>query len=345
MLYYLDNFQSTAEGFRPGGKKAAKNANNNAANNGAKNKASGLNENYARELMELHTLGVDGGYSQQDVTELARMLTGWTYDQRALIRSNETFRFDSARHDNGTKHWLGREVAAAGVAEGDMALEVLAHHPATAHRISYKLAQYFVQDEPNAALVERMARVYLASDGDIGSVLRVLFASSAFLAPDAAGAKFKTPYQFVISAARASATPVANVAPLLTAMAQLGMPLYGCQTPDGYKNTEQAWLNPDALTRRIGFATALASGRLPLANRPAAAPALPAPALGEMMVAGAPATMAPATPAPPARPLDAARLQDTLGAAISPRTRGAVAASAEPLRAAMLLGSPDFMQR
>ncbi|MDB5959177.1 MAG: hypothetical protein JWP59_471 [Massilia sp.] len=307
MLYYLDNHLSSADGYSAGGKKA-----------GAKARATGLNENYARELMELHTLGVDGGYSQQDVTELARMLTGWTYDQRALIRNNQTFRFDAARHDSGAKHWLGREVAgiagAGGVAEGDMALEVLANHPATAHHISYELAQYFVHDAPNQALVERMARVYLASNGDIRSVLRVLFASSQFLAPDAAGAKFKTPYQYVVSAARAAATPVVDVAPLLATMAQLGMPLYGCQTPDGYKNTEQAWLNPGALTRRISFATALAAGKLPLAAGPAPA-------------------------------LDAARLEATLGPAISPRTRDAVAASAEPLRAAMLLGSPDFMQR
>jgi len=310
MLFYLDNFLSTANGYTPAGKRP-----------GQKGKATGLNENYARELMELHTLGVDGGYSQQDVTELARMLTGWTYDQRALIRSNQTFKFDAPRHDQGSKHWLGREVAPAGEAEGEMALDVLARHPATARNISYQLAQYFVQDEPNPALVDRMARVFIASDGDIRSVMRVLFASSQFLAPDAAGAKFKTPYQFVVSAARASATPVKNVGPLLATMTQLGMPLYGCQTPDGYKNTQQAWLNPDALTRRISFATALAAGRLPLAGKPA-------------MV----------TPAP-AIALDPERVAATLGEAISPRTRGAIAASAEPLRAAMLLGSPDFMQR
>ncbi|WP_426110326.1 DUF1800 domain-containing protein [Massilia sp. PWRC2] len=337
MLYYLDNFQSTAEGYRAGGKNAS-----------AKGKASGLNENYARELMELHTLGVDGGYSQKDVTELARMLTGWTYDQRALIRSNQTFRFDAARHDTGVKHWLGRDVAAAGVAEGDMALDVLASHPATARHISYKLAQYFVQDEPSAALVALMARVYLDADGDIGSVLRVLFASGEFMAPASAGAKFKTPYQFVVSAARASATPVRNVAPLLATMAQLGMPLYGCQTPDGYKNTEQAWLNPDALSRRISFASALAAGKLPLASAPLATAATSAPAMGEMMAAPPVAVPVPVPASAPPQAilaLDAVRLQATLGAAISPRTRSAVAATAEPLRAAMLLGSPDFMQR
>jgi uncharacterized protein (DUF1800 family) len=195
-----------------------------------------------------------------------------------------------------------------------MALDVLARHPSTARHLSYKLAQYFVQDNPPPALVERMARIFLESGGDIRSVLRTMFASAEFMAPEALGAKFKTPYQFVISAARASAAPVADIAPLLAAMNQLGMPLYGCQTPNGYQNTQQAWLNPDALSRRITFATALAAGKLPVAGAAAAV-------------------------------IDPARLQATLGGAMSRRTLTTVAASAEPLRAAMLLGSPDFMQR
>jgi uncharacterized protein (DUF1800 family) len=311
MLYYLDNYLSTSADYVPGKRRGALAP---ALPNAPKAKARGLNENFARELMELHTLGVDGGYTQKDVTELARMLTGWTYDQRALVRSNQTFRFDPQRHDQGVKTWLGREVAEQGQREGEMALDVLAGHPATARHISYKLAQYFVQDNPPPALVERMARSFLETKGDIRSVLRTMFASAEFMAPEALGAKFKTPYQFVISAARASAAPVLNIAPLLAAMNQLGMPLYGCQTPDGYKNTQDAWLNPDALTRRIAFATALAGGKLPLAT-------------------------------PPAPVLDPAQLAATLGDAISSRTRTTVAASAEPLRAAMLLGSPDFMQR
>jgi uncharacterized protein (DUF1800 family) len=328
MLYYLDNYLSTSAGYTPGGR-------GRLAQNAPKAKARGLNENYARELMELHTLGVDGGYSQKDVTELARMLTGWTFDQRALVRENQTFRFDPKRHDHGVKTWLGREVADQGQAEGEMALDVLARHPATAHHLSYQLAQYFVQDNPPPALVERMARTYLDTKGDIRSVLRTLFASAEFMAPQAVGAKFKTPYQFVISAARASAAPVANIAPLLGTMNQLGMPLYGCQTPDGYKNTQDAWLNPDALARRITFATALAGGRLQLASvrAPAAMPG--------MMGAAAPAS----APQAAVALLDAAQLQSTLGGAISERTRLAVAGSPENLRAAMLLGSPDFMQR
>jgi uncharacterized protein (DUF1800 family) len=331
MLVYLDNYLSTADGYTPGPLRKAVAM---LVPNAPKAKARGLNENFARELMELHTLGVDGGYTQKDVTELARMLTGWTFDQRALVRNNETFRFDAKRHDQGVKTWLGREVQEAGQREGEMALDVLARHPSTARHVSYKLAQYFVQDDPPPKLVERMAAAFLDSKGDIRSVLRTMFASAEFMAPEALGAKFKTPYQFVISAARASATPVANIAPLLGTMNQLGMPLYGCQTPDGYKNTQDAWLNPDALTRRITFATALGAGKLPLANAPKA------PALAAATGDGAGMAVTSAPPAP-----DPAQLQATLGSAISGRTLAMVAASAEPLRAAMLLGSPDFMQR
>jgi uncharacterized protein (DUF1800 family) len=342
MLYYLDNYLSTAPGYVPGGRAKLVAA---LAPNAPKAKARGLNENYARELMELHTLGVDGGYTQKDVTELARMLTGWTYDQRAMVRSGETFRFDPQRHDAGTKTWLGREIPDQGQREGEYALDVLAMHPATAHHLSYQLAQYFVDDNPAPALVERMARTYLDTKGDIRAVLRTLFASEEFMAPANLGAKFKTPYQFVVSAARASATPVTNVAPLLSAMSQLGMPLYGCQTPDGYKNTQDAWLNPDALTRRITFATALAAGRLPLASAPPS-PAMLAAARPIQGAAPAPAEAMTMAGAPAAAPvLDAAQLQATLGGAISSRTQGMVAGSPEPLRAAMLLGSPDFMQR
>ncbi|MES2325167.1 MAG: DUF1800 domain-containing protein [Pseudomonadota bacterium] len=303
MLYYLDNQASTAPGFVPGKKRMQADA--------APFQPKGLNENYARELMELHTIGVDGGYTQKDVTELARMLTGWTYNPRALVLRNQTFVFADERHDHGVKQWLGRTVPDQGQAEGEMALDVLAQHPATARHLGFKLAQYFVQDQPPPALVDRLARSYLDSKGDIRTVLRTLFASAEFMAPEAIGAKFKTPYQYVVSAMRASGVPVSNTGPLLNTMSQLGMPLYGCQTPDGYKNTKAAWLNPDALTRRITFATALGSGKLPLAS-----PAI-----------------------------DAGQLQATLGGSISGRTLTMVAANPEPLRAAMLLGSPDFMQR
>jgi uncharacterized protein (DUF1800 family) len=326
MLFYLDNVVSSAP------------------RTDAKGKARGLNENYARELMELHTLGADGGYTQRDVTELARMLTGWTFDQKRLARTGETFRFDAGRHDRGTKEWLGHAIAPAGQQEGEYALDVLAEHPSTARHVSRELAQYFVSDDPPQALVDRMAATWQASRGDIRAVLATLFASPEFMDAGTAGAKFKTPYQFVVSAVRASGVPVTNVGPLVNTMSQLGMPLYGCQTPDGYKNTQDAWLNPDALTRRIAFATALAGGRLPLGAVPPEA----RPAVMEASLAGSDVVPLP-PPAPAAAPtpvpLDPVRLQATLAGSVSPRTQAIVQRNPDNLRAAMLLGSPDFMQR
>jgi uncharacterized protein (DUF1800 family) len=355
MLFYLDNYVSTSNEF--GAEQAKK---------GAKGPR-GLNENYARELMELHTLGVDAGYTQKDVTELARMLTGWTFQPQRLARFNETFRFEPRRHDQGTKTWLGRTVAPAGQREGEMALDVLAVHPATAHHISYQLAQYFVSDAPPAALVDRMAKTWIETRGDIRSVLHTLFVSDEFMSPQAVGAKFKTPYQFVVSAMRASGAPVKNVMPLVNTLNQLGMPLYGCQTPDGYSNTQGMWLNPDALTRRITFATTLGTGRLPLPAIPAdmqamsASAAIPPRAVAQGEMAPPTGTVSPAVPPPMVTatrssaaqaaaaaaqmpPLDAASLQATLDGSISARTLDTVAHNPPELRAAMLLGSPDFMQ-
>jgi len=313
----------------------------------AVSRAGGVNENYARELMELHTLGGDGGYTQKDVSELARMLTGWTFDQRRLAASGETFRFDAKRHDRGAKTWLGQTIEADGQREGERALDVLALHPTTARHVSRRLAQYFVSDDPPAALVERMTAAWRAGGGDIRTVLRTLFASPEFMSAEALGAKFKTPYQFVVSAARAGAVQVANVAPLTGAMNQLGMPLYGCQTPDGYKNTQDAWLNPDALTRRIAFASSLAGGRLALDAAPVApVPDTTPPGSDRMVPAPRPAPVPAAAPKPaPMPPLDPAQLQATLAGSISGRTLGITRQHPENLRAAMLLGSPDFMQR
>ncbi|CAN5363549.1 hypothetical protein BH11PSE11_BH11PSE11_20710 [soil metagenome] len=261
-----------------------------------------------------------------------------------MVRTNRTFRFDEARHDWGDKQWLGRHVGAQGQREGEFALDVLAQHPATARHISYKLAQYFVQDNPPPALVERLAQRYLDTRGDIASVLRTLFASPEFMAPASMGAKFKTPYRYVISAARAGDLPVANIRPLLGTLNQLGMPLYGCQTPDGYKNTEQAWLNQDALTRRLSFATALAAGRLSLAQ----ARDVDGSGMGkrqlERNLERAMSRQPDSTQATPTPPLEAQALLATLGSAISPGTRESILGSAPNLRAALVLGSPDFMR-
>jgi uncharacterized protein (DUF1800 family) len=325
MLFYLDNWLSTG-------------ADAPAQRRGPKAKASGLNENYARELMELHTLGVDGGYSQQDVTELARIFTGWTIGRGG--RQGSMFEFDARKHDQGSKQWLGRTIAPAGQAEGEQALDILAAHPATARHIAYQLAQYFVADEPPASLVERLARRFTESQGDIRAVLRSLVDSAEFRAPTAQGAKFKTPYRYLLSALRATQLPDNNVRPLLGNLAQLGMPLYGCPTPDGYKNTEAAWLNPDAMTRRINLATALASGRLPLAEMPdPEAPGGMNPRALERQ-----AQKAEGGAAPPGLAVDAAALLATLGSSVTPRTRAALDNTPPALRAALLLGSPDFMR-
>lgn len=308
MLFYLDNWLSVAPESQP-----------------SKRRANGLNENFARELMELHTLGVDSGYTQKDVTELARMLTGWTF----APRNGGGFRFDARRHDWKDKDWLGRHVAARGQDEGEWALDVLAAHPATARHIAYQLAQYFVADRPPPALVDKLARRFMETQGDIRAVLSTLFSSAEFWNPDTAGGKFKTPYQYVVSSARAAGLDVVNVRPLLGVLNQLGMPLYGCQTPDGYKNTEAAWLNPDALSRRIGFATALAVGRLPVAL-----PVDPDEA-ARIMDKRQPGNSS---------PLDAQALLHTLGPSIHARARESIADGPSAMRAAMVLGSPDFMR-
>jgi hypothetical protein len=318
MLFYLDNWQNSAPGSRmPNGREV------------------GINENYAREVMELHTLGVDGGYTQADVIALARILTGWGLLRPRMPPPDRTgFYFDPTRHDSEAKLFLGRTIPASGEAEGVEALDMLAKSPATARHIGFELAQYFVADMPPPALVERLAGRFRDSGGDIGAVLKTLFARREFA--DSIGAKYKTPYQFVLSAARASGRPVQNPRPLLGTMARSGMPLYGCLTPDGYKNTEDAWLSPDATNLRISFATALAGGGMPLDQVP---PVIPVAAMGP----GMSGTSEP----PPTRgpPVDAAALETLLASTLSPRTRAAVDATAPGLRAAMLLGGPDFMRR
>ena len=344
MLVYLDNWLSAAPGYEPRRKA------------GPAAKASGLNENYARELMELHTLGVDGGYTQQDVTELARILTGWTLqparpprvrrlstdmDMTARPRGDSLFAFDNARHDDGPKNWLGHAVPPNGQLEGEFALDVLARHPATARHIAFKLARRFVADEPAPALVDRLARRFLDTDGDLRAVMQALADSPEFRDPRPT--KFKTPTQYVLSAVRATGIATTNVRPLMVTLAQLGQPLYGCQTPDGWHDTEADWLNPNAITQRVNFATALASGKLPLQR--ADDPRAPAQGMKAMerqadRALDSDRVVEGATP-----PVEVNTLLATLGPQISDKTRAAVAAAQPGLRAALVLGSPDFMRR
>lgn len=219
----------------------------------------GLNENYGRELMELHTLGVNGGYTQRDVTEVARVLTGWTIDQP---RKGGEFKFEDRMHEPGTKIVLGHKIKEKGEKEGMEVLHILAHHPSTAKFICTKLAQRFVSDDPPPALVNRMAETFLKKDGDIREVLRTMFRSPEFWAADTYRAKVKTPLEFVVSAARATGADIHDATPLVRALNGMGMMPYGMQPPTGYSMKADAWVNSSALLARMNFALSLSSGKV-----------------------------------------------------------------------------------
>ena len=235
------------------------------------NAAGHLNENYARELMELHTLGVNAGYSQRDVQELARVMTGVGVNygpgnprlsgdlQRYYVRRGN-FVFNPARHDFGAKAFLGQPIRSQGLAEFDEALDRLARAPATARFISRKLAVYWLQDEPPPALVERMAQSFLRSDGDIAATLQTLLGAPEFA--QGAGRKFKDPMRYVISSVRLaySDKPILNAGPILNWLNRMGEPLYGRQTPDGYPLLDAAWASPGQMATRFEIAKAIGSG-------------------------------------------------------------------------------------
>ncbi len=257
MMLYLDN----AESMGPDSP-AAERAKIAAAQRPDANKKpdAGLNENYARELMELHTLGVNGGYTQADVTQVARVLTGWTVNRPQF---GGDFIYAPMRHEPGTKTVMGTKIKENGEMEGRELLHMLAMRPATAQFISRKLAIRFVSDDPPKALVDRMAKSYLQSDGDIPTVLKTLFHSPEFWAASDYRAKVKTPLEFVVSAARASNANIQNFQPLMNALRQMGMPLYGCMPPTGYKWDASDWVSTGALVDRMNFALSLAANRLP----------------------------------------------------------------------------------
>ena len=223
-----------------------------------KNRPSGLNENYAREIMELHTLGVDGGYTQKDVTELAKVLTGWSIDEP---QRGGGFKFKERAHEPGPKFIFGRRIGGNGEKEGEEMLDILAHHPSTAKFISRKLAMRFVSDNPPQSLVDRMAATFLKKDGEIREVLRTMFESPEFWAADAYRAKVKTPLEFVASSVRASGVDVQDAMPLVQTLNRMGMPLYGMQPPTGYSMKGETWINSSALLTRMNFALALGAGK------------------------------------------------------------------------------------
>jgi uncharacterized protein (DUF1800 family) len=210
--------------------------------------------------MELHTLGVNGGYTQADVTQVARILTGWSVERP---ERGGGFQFDPNRHEPGTKVVMGQKFKDHGEEEGRELLHMLATRPATAEFISRKLAVRFVSDNPPPALVDRMAKTYLSSAGDIAAVLSTLFHSPEFWETNVYRAKVKTPIEFVVSAARASNADIENMQPLANAVREMGMPLYGCVTPNGYSWMSDTWVSTNALVNRMNFALSMAANRLP----------------------------------------------------------------------------------
>lgn len=293
MLVYLDNWQNTA----PGSPKA-------------KGRFKGLNENYARELLELHTLGVDGGYTQADIIALARIFTGWGVPDPPAkrVEDEDGFEFEGDRHDFEDKVFLGHSIKGRGIEEGEEALDILARHPATAQHISYKLAQAFVADNPPISIVKKMADKFLETQGEISLVLNTLFTSSEFWSPEVYQVKFKTPYRYIVSVMRA-VDEVSNFDSINGWLKQLGMPLYGCSSPDGYKNTQEAWLNPDTMIRRSSLAIPFSKG-----------------ILNEN------------------KPVDPQKLVETIGNRLSTKTQEVINKSSPDLKAALVLGSPEFMK-
>lgn len=254
MLRYLDNVRSMGEQSR-----LAQRARRRREDGDDDAPRTGLNENLAREILELHTLGVDGGYAQEDVRELARAITGWsTPGPRDAQEADASFVFRANAHEPGARRVLGRDYAEGGVEQGRAVLADLARHPATARHLSFKLARHFVADEPPPALVERMAQAYLRSDGDLRALYRSLIESDQAWSPTAR--KFKTPNDFVISALRAGELPVGNEArALIGLLASLGQPVFTPRSPAGFPDTAADWSNPDGLFKRIQAAQLFAA--------------------------------------------------------------------------------------
>jgi len=271
MLFYLDNFQSVSPDANGGGGRRMLNQ------QAPQRQRRGINENYARELMELHTLGVDGGYTQKDVQEVARCFTGWTIFQprggaaavnamagrEAGRRVPGTFVFNPRVHDDGEKVVLGHKIpAGGGIKDGLTVLEILSRHPSTAKYIATKLVRHFVSDTPPPALVDRVAGAFTKSDGDIRETLKALFFSNEFNSPEAYRAKIKRPFELVISAIRTLGADTNGGPGTHQWIARMGEPLYGFQTPNGYSDAAESWVNTGGLVERMNFGLALASNRI-----------------------------------------------------------------------------------
>jgi uncharacterized protein (DUF1800 family) len=270
--------------------------------------------------MELHTLGVDSGYTQKDVQEVARAFTGWTI---ANPRQGGPFRFDARLHDDGEKIVLGHRIkAGGGQQDGEQVLDILARHPSTARFIATKLARRFVADDPPAALVARAADRFRQTGGDIREVVRTIVTSPEFFAKTAYRAKTKSPFEFVVSAVRSTGLDTGNAMPLVQAVRELGMPLYGAQPPTGYPDRAEAWVNSGALLNRMNFALQLAGGLTREARRTAEASGATADQARQTLIATA------------------------LAGDISESTASTAAkAMSAPQAIALILGSPEFQKR
>jgi uncharacterized protein (DUF1800 family) len=301
MLFYLDNWLSSVP---PAG---------GAPGAGGR----GVNENYARELMELHTLGVNGGYTQADIVDVARCFTGWT-----MRKPHEAtgFEFNPKMHDRGAKRVLGHTIkAGGGIEDGEHVLDLLARHPATARFIATKLVRRFVSDDPPPALVTRAAKTFLRTDGDLREVMRTILTAPEFYAPAAYHAKVKSPLEFVASALRATRASVTNVRSFAGTLGAMGEPLYQCQPPTGYSDRAAFWMNTGALIGRLNFAQSLAANG-------ANASKLDVPRAGDDLGPWADAVLA---------------------GDLSPETRAALQSPgvSVAVRTGLLLGSPEFQRR
>ena len=347
MLFYLDNWLSVgpnsdvANGMR-NRQDWKRRARVNGPKKQAKGNRNGLNENYGRELMELHTLGVNGGYTQEDVTEVARVFTGWTLKQP---RKGGGFTFEERMHEPGDKIVLGQRIKPNGEKEGLEVLHILAHQPATAKFVCGKLAMRFVSDDPPPALVDRMAQTFLKKDGDIREVLKTMFSSPEFWSPDTYRAKVKTPLELIVSAVRVTGAEVSEAMPLANQLQQMGMRPYSAQPPTGYSMKASTWVNSAALLDRMNFAMALTAGKIRGTtvdlDHFAAAPGAPTDAQGTL--AAMENTLLAGDVSKQTHDVISARLQEPK---ISHRK---LDDSSRPPNAAaiegLLLGSPEFQRR
>ncbi len=272
MLFYLDNWESQADSNRPrlvplpgagrGGRNLRGGLLTPQQQQALARRRGGLNENYGRELLELHTLGVDGGYTQQDVINVARALTGWTFPRPQ--QGGGAFEFNPQMHDAGEKIVLGHRLAAGrGIEDGEDVLDIVARHPATAHYIAFKLARRFVSDTPPAGLVDRAAETFRRTDGDIRAVVRTIITSQEFFAEKSYRSKVKSPFEVVVSALRALGAQPDGTLRTAQTVATLGEPIYGHQAPNGWPETGDQWMNTGAILNRINFGVAIAAGRIP----------------------------------------------------------------------------------